>query len=129
MIILLELSWFLPLCLLPATPHSLRQSPHRCSCPWVMCISSLATPFLILYCTSPWLFCNYHLFLIPSPLDPFPHTSLPSANLQNALCIQDSISVLLVCLVCFLDLIVDRYVFIDILLFIVFTFFFLNKSL
>ena len=33
----------------PSTPYSLRQSPHDCSCPWVMSISSLATPFPIPY--------------------------------------------------------------------------------
>ena len=43
-------------------PHSLRQFPHHRSCPWVMCMSSLATPFPILYFTSPWLFYNYLSF-------------------------------------------------------------------
>ena len=35
----------------PSTQHppSLRQSPHHCSCPWVMRICSLAAPFPILY--------------------------------------------------------------------------------
>ena len=50
---------FLPYPCLPSTPHSLRQSPHHCSCPWVMHVSSLATPSTVLYFTSPWLFCNY----------------------------------------------------------------------
>ena len=48
--------------LLPSTQqphHSLRQSAQLCSCPWVMDISSLATPFPILYFTSPWLFSYY----------------------------------------------------------------------
>ena len=68
-------------------------------------------------------------FLIPSLLHPFPHTCLTSGNHQNVLCIHDSVSVL-VCLVCFLDSIVDRCVFIAILLFIVLIFFFfLNESL
>ena len=64
--------------LLPSnTLHSLKQSPHHCSYPWVMHISSLATPFPTLYHPSPWLFCNYLLyFLIPSPLHLFPHTPL-----------------------------------------------------
>ena len=104
----------------PSIPLSLRQLPHYCTCPWVMCISSLATPFPILYFTSTWLFCHYLCILlntltsspIPSPLHPFPHTSLSSGNCQNTLCIHDSVSVLLVCLVCFLDSIVDTYVFI-----------------
>ena len=37
-----------------SAPYSLRQSPHHCSCPWVICVSSLAAPYPILYCTSPW---------------------------------------------------------------------------
>ena len=83
----------------PSTPHSLRQSPHHCSCPWVMPISSLASPFPMLYFTALWLFCLY--FLIPSSLHPFPYTSLPSGSHQNTLCIHDSVSVFLVCLVVF----------------------------
>ena len=43
----------------PQHPHSLRQSPHHCSCPWVMRVSSLAAPCPIPFFTSPWLFCNY----------------------------------------------------------------------
>ena len=58
----------------PVHPH-----PH-CSCPRGMCISSLATLFPILYFTSPWLFCNYLCFLIPSPLHPFPYTLLQSGS-------------------------------------------------
>ena len=60
------------------TPHSLRQFWHLCLCPWVMHLSSLAAPFLILYCTSPWLFCNY-LFVLLSPLtsSPIPVNTSP----------------------------------------------------
>ena len=68
-------------------------------------------------------------FLIPSPLHPLPNTPLPFGNYQNAFRIHDSVSVLLFCLACFLDSIVDRYVFIAILLFIVLILFFLNESL
>ena len=92
-------------------PHSLRQSPHHCSCPWVLRISSLALPFPVLYFTSPWQIvadsvhsvttCLY--FLIPSPLHPFPHNTRPSGNHQNPHCNHDSASAFLVCLVCFLD--------------------------
>ena len=53
-----------------------------------------------------------------------PHP-LPSENHQNALRIHNSVSALLVGLVCFLDSIVDRYVFIAILLFIFWIFFLL----
>ena len=58
---------FPPLPPQPSTSHSLRQSPHHCSCPWVMRISSLATPFPILYFMYPRLFCNY-LFVLFNPL-------------------------------------------------------------
>ena len=74
LIMLLRLSQFPPpLCPLPpSTPHSLRQSPHHCSSPWVMHISSLATPFPILYFTFPWLFCNYPFLLNPLTSLPIP---------------------------------------------------------
>ena len=55
----------------PSNLHSFRQSPHHCSCPWVMRISSLATLFPMLYFTSPWLFCNY-LLVLPNPLTSSP---------------------------------------------------------
>ena len=58
---------------------------------------------------SPYLY-----FLIRSILHPFPHASLPSGNYQNVLRIHDSVSVLLVCLICFLDSIVDSCVLIAI---------------
>ena len=72
----------LPLCPPPPSPpHSLRQSPHHCSCPWVMCISSLATAFPILYFTSPWLFCNYLCVLLNHLTShPFSPSPLPSSN-------------------------------------------------
>ena len=66
------------------------------------------------------------VFLNTPPLPSYPHTLLQSGNHQNALYIHDSVSVL-VCSVS-LDSILDKYVFIAILLFIVLTFF-LNKSL
>ena len=120
LIMLLQLSQFFSLCPPPPSTHySLRQSSHHHSCPWVMPISFLATLFPILYCTSPLLFCNYLFVLLNSLISSsIPHTPLPSGNHQNALCIHDSVSVLLICLVCFLDSIVDRYIFIAILLFI-----------
>ena len=69
---LLQLSWFFPH-LPPSSqcPYSLRQSPHHCSCPWVTCVSSLASLFPILSFTSPWLFCNY-LFVLLNPLTSSP---------------------------------------------------------
>ena len=93
-------------------------------------ISSLATPFPIPYFISAWLFSNYLLVLVnPLTSSPILPQCLPSDNDQNVLHLHESVSVLLVCLVCFLDSIVDRYVFIAILLFIVLILFFLNKSL
>ena len=102
-----------PLCHPPqSTPHSLRKSPRRCSCPWVMRISSLVAPFPVLYFTSPRLFYNY-LFVLLNPLttSTIPPHPLPSDNHQNILHIHDVVSGLLVCLVWFLDSIVYRYVF------------------
>ena len=96
----------------PSIPHSLRQFPHHCSCPWVMHIGSLATLFPILYFTSLWLFCDctFVSFLNPVLLHAFLYTPIPSGNHQNALHIHDSVSVLLVCLVYFLDqLLIDMY--------------------
>ena len=64
---------FSPFLLLHQHPHSLRPSPHRWSCPWVMGISSLATPFPVLYFISLWLFCNYLLVLLnPLTSSPIP---------------------------------------------------------
>ena len=128
---LLQLSWFFPLCPPPPSiPYSLSQCPHHCSCPWVMHISSLAPPFPTLYFISPWLFSNY-LFVLLTALTSSPISlhPLPSGNHQNTLCICDSVSVLLVCLVCFLNSVVDRYVFTAILFIVLMIFFFLNKSL
>ena len=63
----------------PKHPHSLRQSTHHCSCPWVMHISSLAFPFPILFLTSPSLFCTYQYVLLNPctfPLNlPLPHSN------------------------------------------------------
>ena len=124
---LLEFYQFSLLPLLHPAPHTPLGNPLTIVHVLGSCIGSLATPFLILYFTFLWLFCNYLLVLLnPSPLHPFSHMPLPPGNHQNTLCIHDSVSVLLVCLVCFLDSIVDRYVFIAILLFIVLIFFFLS---
>ena len=122
---LLQLSSLFPLCPPPSTTlYSLRKSPYHCSCPWVIYIYSLATPFPILYFTFPWLFCSYQFVLLnPFITSPVPLQPLPTGNYQNSLCIHDSVSALFVCLI-FLDSIVDRYVFIASLLFIVFIFFF-----
>ena len=78
-------------------------------------ISSLATPFPIPYFISAWLFSNYLLVLVnPLTSSPILPQCLPSDNDQNVLHLHESVSVLLVCLVCFLDSIVHRYVLIAI---------------
>ena len=72
LIMLLQLSHyflpFIPLC--PALPLPLL-FPYLSSCPWVIHISYLASPFPTLFFTSPCLFCTYHLcFLFPVPFPP-----------------------------------------------------------
>ena len=81
LIMLLLLSQFFPLCPPPLSTPYLQAIPHHCSCPCVMCIGSLATPFPVLYYTSTWLFCNY-LFVLLSPLtsSPIPHYLLPTSQ-------------------------------------------------
>ena len=105
----LQLSQFFPLCLPPpSTPQSLRQSPYYCSRPWP-CIYILWL-LHFLYCTlHPHGYSNY-LFVLLSPLT---SSLIPpsSGNNGNLLCIHDSVSILFVCLVCFLESVVDRYVF------------------
>ena len=76
LIMVLQLSHFFPPCHTP--PYTSLPTcipPALSSCPWVIHISSSASPFPILFLTSPCLFCTYCLcFLFPVPL---PH-SLPS---------------------------------------------------
>ena len=121
---LLLLSQILPLCPpSPSDPYFLRLPPHHCSCPWVMHVSSLASPFPTLYFTSPWLFCNY-LFILLNPLTSslIPLYLLPIW--QPSKCSPYPWFCLCSCLLgLFLDSIVDRCVFIAILLFIVLIFF------
>ena len=47
----------------PSTPHSLQQ-PSLSSCPWVMHVSSSASPFPIQFLTSPCLFYIYQSALL-----------------------------------------------------------------
>ena len=89
-----------PLCPHPCSIyHSLRQCLHHCSRSWVMCISSLAAPFPILYFTSTWLFCNY-LFVLnrltSAPIPPY-----PPPTWQPSKCSLSMIVFVLVFLVCF----------------------------
>ena len=92
------------------------------SCPNFPPLLSLLPPtiFPVLYFPSLWLFCNnqfvfLNLFILFCPSANAP--CLLSGNHQKVLCICDSVSVLLVCLFCCLDSIVDRCVFIATLLF------------
>ena len=130
---LLQLSQFSLLSPSAKYVPSLQQSPLS-SCPWVLHISSLSSPFSILYLTSSCLFCTYQLcflILVPFPLfSPFP---VPADNPPNDLCICNSVPIVVVCLIsicfCFLDSAVDVCEFVVILMFIVLIFFFFNKFL
>ena len=133
LIMLLQLSqFFLPfISLVPVLPTFQHSTPPLSSCPWVAQTSSLTSPFPVLFLTYPCpLFCAYLLcFLFPVP---FPLSSpflFPAENPPNDLHIYDSIPVLLVCLVCFLDSVVDRCEFVAILMFIVLIFFFIYNTL
>ena len=96
---------------------------------WIMHKSYLAIPLPILFLISPSLFFTYQLvFLNPWTFSPILPLPLPTDNPPNDLHIYNSVSVLLFCLVCFLDSIVDSCEF-AILMFIVFMFFFKNVSL
>ena len=115
-------SMFPPLPPLHTAPSQAISTPLFMS--MVICISSLAAFFL--YCTlcphgysvtTNLYFLTLHLFTNS------PRTSSTLAAIRNVLCIYVFVSVLL-CLVCFLDSNVDRYVFIAILLFIVLIIFF-----
>ena len=127
---LLQLSQFFPLC--PPPPSN--TPPRLSSCPWVVRVSSLASPFPILFLTSPCLFCAYQLcFSTPPSFPPFSPFSLPADNPPCDPHTYDSVPVLVVCLVLFcfyfVDSVVDSCEFVVILMFIVLIFFFLNKSL
>ena len=120
---LLQLSHF-PL-FIPLHPsHPLLPTfPPFSSCLWVVHISSLASPFPILFLTSPCLFvptmyASYSLYLFL----PFSLFSFPTDNPLCDLNFCDSVPVLVVCLVCFcfLGSVVDSCKFVVTLLFIVF---------
>ena len=97
------------------------------------CAGSLATLLPMLYCTSPWLLCNY-LFVLLNLLTSSPIPSHASSHLtiikMLSVSMIMSLSFLFAYFV-FLDSTVDKYgcFFLAMLLFIAFIFFFLNKSL
>ena len=80
---------------LPLTPPF----PHLSLCSWVIPVSSLASPFPILFLTSPCLFYTYQLcFLFPVPFPWFSPFPLPTGNPPCDLHFCDSGPVLVVCL-------------------------------
>ena len=65
----------------PCTPSN--TIPHHSSCPWVIHISPLDSPFPTLFLTSPCLFSTYHLcFLFPVPFPHFPCSLSPLVTLH-----------------------------------------------
>ena len=84
LIMLLQLSHYFPTSFPCALHHpSHHHFPTLSSCPWVMHISSLASPFLPLFLTSPCLFCSYQLcFLIPAAFLYFPPSLSQLITLQ-----------------------------------------------
>ena len=84
-LMLLQLSQFFPL--LPSTkhPHPLRQSTHHCSRPWVMCMSSLTTPFPTVYFTPHGYSVPTYLYYILSHLHLFSHTPSLLATIKRSL--------------------------------------------
>ena len=120
-----------PLCPLhpsPPTPQAILP-PLFIPMGHVYKFSGYSISYAVLYSPHAYSVTTRLYFLTPSPLYPFPHMLLPSGNHQNPLLIHDSVCVLLVCLVCFIDSTVDGYVFISILLFMVLIFFFLSIPL
>ena len=129
---LLQLSHFFPLFTSALHPTSHQHPSPLSSCPGVVHLSSLASPFPILFLASPCLFCIHHLcFLFLVPFHPF---FLPLSPLITLHVI--SISVVLFLLQLFaqfvfvfvLGVVVNNCEFVVILLFIFFIFFFLHKS-
>ena len=123
---------FSPLYSLPICTPLPPAFPRLNSCPWVIHISSLASPSPILFLICPCLFCTYHLyFSFPVPFPPFSYLPCPSGNPPCDLYFCESVPLLVVCLVCFcfLGSVVDSCEFVVILLFIFLIFFFsLDKS-
>ena len=128
---MLQLFQFSPL--FPSTLHPLHTSIPLTlsSCPCVVHISSLDSPFPILVLTSLCLFCTYHLcFLFPVPFPPFSSLPLPADDAPCDLYFCDSVSVLVAWFVFVLGSVVDSCEFVVILLYIFFTtILFLDKSL
>ena len=96
LIMLLHFPPFIPLC--PAHPFPPAFPAPFSSCPWVVHISSLASPFPILFFTSPCLFSTYRLcHLFPVPFSSSSPADSPPCDLHFC----DFVPVLVVCLVRF----------------------------
>ena len=110
----------------PCPPPPSHITPPFSSYPWVILISSLASPFPILFLPSPCLFSTYHVcYLFSVPFPPLSPSQSPIDKLPCDLHLYGSVPVLVVCLVC------SCFCFRCgcFLLFIFFIFFFLDKSL
>ena len=109
---LLQLSQFFSLCSLYPVPPPF---PPLQAIPTLLSMSmghaymffGYCIPYAVLY--TPMTICNSQFVLLnPFTFMAYPPKPFTSGNHQNVLCIQDSVSVLLVCSFCFLDSIVDR---------------------
>ena len=103
LIMLLQLShFFSPLYSSPPCTPLPPLLLHLSSCPWVMHISSLASPFTMLFLTSPCLYCTYQLyFSFPVPFPLFSPLSHPTDNTPYDVHFCKSVPVLAVCFVHF----------------------------
>ena len=127
---ILQLSQVFLFCPTPPSTPIPSSHPPLSLCPRVMYINSLVTPFPMLFLTSPYFVPTNLCLLIPAIFPPFSIFCLPTDKPLNDLHIHDSVPVLLVCLICYLDPIIDSCEFIAILMFIILIiFFFLYNSL
>ena len=123
--------FFSPLFLFALHHPSQHHSPNLC--PRIVHISSLASPFPILFLTSPRLFYTYHLCLLFPVLFPSHPHHLPTDNPPCDPHFCDSVPVVVVCLVCFgfcfrFSCCFCEFVIILLCIVLIF-FFFLDKSL
>ena len=99
LVMLLQSSQFFLLCLPLLSTPTPSGNPHTIVHVHGSCIQVLWLLHLLFSTVHPHgdSVTTYLYFLIPSPLHPFLHTPFPSGNHQNALCIHDCVSMLLVC--------------------------------
>ena len=109
MIMLLQLSQYFPF----APFYSLRQPPPQLfmSMGHVNKFFGCSISYTCTLHPHGYSVTTYLYFLISSHLRPFSLSPFPSGIHQNTLHVHDSVSVLLVCLVCSLDSVVDRYIY------------------